>query len=404
MNDILVHACCAVDSFYFLKKLRENFPSHRIVCFFYDPNIHPPEEYKLRLVETLRVCRYLGIEFVEGEYDPENWLKAVKGLEKEPERGKRCDVCFYFRLEKTAQLAKDLNCNSFTTTLLMSPKKDFSKLVQTGNELAEKYSLHFLTVNYRKGNGVQNMFKLAKQNKIYLQDYCGCLYAMKKISEAFNTPRSPGSSGELLFIKELRLKAESLNLPAEEGEFPFLNWKVIEGGLWKEGKAIPSYILPYSQSIKGKVRADVKGRKGNMLFLNKQFIRIILTEKPESVFLEEPRVLTEPTFLVPLSYSKEFLNGRIEASLKTEFGNDISHWLAIGDLSADCIVGIPADTLQSGKGWSLEKAYSYLIRKKEEIKRGKLTLVFLGAYSLCKVSKKHFELTTGRKIETVLPY
>ena len=92
MADLLVHICCAPDALYFLKKLREDFPNKEMVGFFYDPNIHPYEEYRLRLVETKRICRDLGIPLIEGEYDVESWMDSVKGLENEPERGERGSV------------------------------------------------------------------------------------------------------------------------------------------------------------------------------------------------------------------------------------------------------------------------------------------------------------------------
>ncbi|MDQ7082210.1 MAG: epoxyqueuosine reductase QueH [Aquificota bacterium] len=103
MKRVLVHICCAPDALYFLKRLREDYPDSELIGFFYDPNIHPYEEYRLRYQETERACRQLGIKLIEGEYDLENWLMSVKGLEEEPERGERCSVCFDFRLERSAQ-------------------------------------------------------------------------------------------------------------------------------------------------------------------------------------------------------------------------------------------------------------------------------------------------------------
>jgi predicted adenine nucleotide alpha hydrolase (AANH) superfamily ATPase len=103
---ILVHVCCAPDAVYFLKRLREDFPQAEICAFFYDPNIHPYEEYRLRLLETERTCHHLGITLYEGEYDLESWMNAVKGLEEEPERGKRCEVCFDYRLQAVCKVCQ----------------------------------------------------------------------------------------------------------------------------------------------------------------------------------------------------------------------------------------------------------------------------------------------------------
>ena len=123
MDKILVHICCGVDSVYALRKLKEDFPNSELIGYFYDPNIHPEEEFELRWIETKRVCNQLGIECIKGDYDLDLWLSSVKGLENEPERGKRCTVCHDVRLTKSSEIAKELGCNKLTTVLMMSPKK-----------------------------------------------------------------------------------------------------------------------------------------------------------------------------------------------------------------------------------------------------------------------------------------
>lgn len=99
---MLVHICCSVDSHFFLQKLQLEYPEETLIGFFYDPNIHPFSEYSLRLLDVKRSCQKLGIVLHVGEYDYEGWIEAVRGLENEPEKGKRCLVCFDNRLEKTA--------------------------------------------------------------------------------------------------------------------------------------------------------------------------------------------------------------------------------------------------------------------------------------------------------------
>ena len=91
---MLVHICCSVDSHFFLEKLQADYPEEMLTGFFYDPNIHPYSEYRLRYLDVQRSCKKLGIDLIEGEYDYETWMDAVRGLEKEPEKGKRCEVCF----------------------------------------------------------------------------------------------------------------------------------------------------------------------------------------------------------------------------------------------------------------------------------------------------------------------
>jgi predicted adenine nucleotide alpha hydrolase (AANH) superfamily ATPase len=90
---MLVHICCSVDSHYFLARLQETFPDETLVGYFYNPNVHPYEEYVLRLQDVQRSCAALGIALIEGKYDVEGWLSDTKGLEAAPEKGARCAVC-----------------------------------------------------------------------------------------------------------------------------------------------------------------------------------------------------------------------------------------------------------------------------------------------------------------------
>ncbi len=411
MDKILVHICCAPDALYFLERLRKDNPNSDLIGFFYDPNIHPYEEYKLRFVETKRACDRLGIKLIEGEYDVEDWLRSVKGLEKEPERGERCSVCFDFRLERSAKLAKDLGCDTLTTTLLMSPKKRFDQLKESGEKTAERYGINFLAVNYRKGGGTQEMFRLTKENEIYQQDYCGCIYGLfqqkgeDSVWDLFSSKgRRPGSKEELWFIKEVRTIAQRLGLPVREYEFPFLGWHLLEGGIWIKGKAIPSLVKPYSQSIRGKVRADVDRIVGNTLYLNKQFVRIELVDKLEDIPIEEFKGYTHPTFVVERKYEEDLMENRIDATLRSEFREEKSSVLLIGDLKAKDLLGIPADTLQDGTGVSVEQVTDILNKDLQNITKGDLSIVLLGAHSLGCIGQRFFEDMTDLKPKRVICY
>ncbi len=406
---VLVHICCAPDAIYFLERFKKENPDKELIGFFYDPNIHPYEEYKLRLIETKRACKKLGIPLIEGEYNVEDWLKAVKGLENEPERGERCSVCFDFRLERSAKLAKELGCTSMTTTLLMSPKKRFDQLKESGEKVSKKYGINFIAVDYRKGGGVQEMFKLTKENEFYQQDYCGCIYGLFQQKQELSVwdlvslrGRRPGSKEETIFIKEIRLFAEDRKLPVKEFEFSFLNWKLIEGGIWIKKRPIPSYVMAFSQSIRGKVRADVERVSGNILYLNKQGVRIFLVEKLHDIPLEDITNITNPTFIVEERFKEELLNNRIDATLRTEFMPEKSRVLIVGSLDAEKLTGIPADTLQDMRGINKEFAERLIEEKEEDIREGKEALVFLGAYSLGRPSERFFEEITGRRIDEVL--
>ena len=405
-DKILVHVCCAPDAIYFLKKLREDFPEAEIIGYFYDPNIHPYEEYKLRYLETERICRELGIKLIEGEYDVENWLERVKGYENEPERGKRCEICFDYRLQRSAQVAKELGCNYLTTTLLMSPKKSIPQLKKAGESATKGAGITFLALDYRKGGGTQEMFKLSKERDLYQQDYCGCIYGLFKQKE---TPiqwdlvsvkgRAPGSKEERIFFKEARILAESLGLPVKEYEFPFLNWKLLEGKIEVDGEVIPSFVVPYSQSIRGVAKGVVEKVVGNTLFINKQNIKVILSEDFKAFPLERITGLTNPTFVVPKRFKEKLLSGKVAATLRTEFLPEKSEVMLIGKEEGKKLLGIPADTLQDLRGISLKQLEELLREKEKEIKEGELTVVILGAESYGKVGSNFVREYLGRELD-----
>ena len=183
---MLVHICCSVDSHYFLEELRREFSNEKLIGFFYDPNIHPYGEYLLRLQDVKRSCEILNIDLIEGIYNYEAWLDKVRGLEDEPEKGERCTACFDDRLNETVQKAIELDEKSFTTSLLISPLKSQEKLKKIGNDLAQKHNLNFIFRDYRSGKGAEKQNQAVKINKLYRQDYCGCIFALSKQRESQN--------------------------------------------------------------------------------------------------------------------------------------------------------------------------------------------------------------------------
>jgi len=174
---LLVHICCSVDCDYFLRRLKE-LTQEPLIGYFYDPNIHPYGEYVLRMHDAKRVCENLGIKFIPGEYDFQGWLDGARGLENEPEKGVRCEFCFDFRMQKTAELALSLGERKITTTLLMSPKKSHSQLCASLQRICERYGLEFIAPDFRKNGGTNEQFALAKKDALYHQNYCGCIYAL----------------------------------------------------------------------------------------------------------------------------------------------------------------------------------------------------------------------------------
>jgi predicted adenine nucleotide alpha hydrolase (AANH) superfamily ATPase len=387
---ILAHICCAVDAIYFLKRLREDFPKAEIIGFFYDPNIHPYEEYLLRLKESQHACNLLGIKFIEGDYNLEGWLNKVKGYEHYPEKGARCVLCFDDRLQVSVEKAKELGCDSFTTTLLMSPKKSQEQLLKVGKKLENLYGVRYIHKDYRKGGGVQEMNRLVREKEIWRQDYCGCMFALfqqKGEESLFDLVgfkgRLPGTKEEHIFIRQLKVEASLKGLPTREEEFQFIGWYPLRGKLEipKLKKVIPSLIKPFSSPIRGIAKADAVEKVGDLIFYNKQNLTVQLVDRLEDYPINGS-VLGNPTFLVERKYEKLLLENRIAASLEVKIKPSKSRNLIIGDIkTAQRLFLIPADTLQCGKGISPERVSEMIKTLEGEIRNKETALVILGAQS-----------------------
>jgi predicted adenine nucleotide alpha hydrolase (AANH) superfamily ATPase len=179
MNDqpvILAHLCCAPDALYVVGLLQA---SYQVTGFFYNPNIHPEEEYDLRLRETRRVASHLGFKLIEGKYDPDRWLQLTEKFKDEPEKGRRCHICYAWRLQATARLAKELGFPLFTTIMSISPWKSAEVLNRIGRLTARKFRLEFLEANFKKKDGFRKSVAMSQAFGLYRQNYCGCLYSRK---------------------------------------------------------------------------------------------------------------------------------------------------------------------------------------------------------------------------------
>lgn len=179
---LLLHACCGVCSSAVIEKLHHFFD---ITILYYNPNIYPKAEYIKRLNTQKEIIEKmnLNIKLLEIGYENETFNQNIKGLEQEKEGGIRCTKCYYFRLEKTAIIAKKENFDYFTTTLSISPHKNAEKLNQIGKTLEQKYHINYLYSDFKKKNGYKRSIELAKQYNLYRQNYCGCKYSIvtKKI-------------------------------------------------------------------------------------------------------------------------------------------------------------------------------------------------------------------------------
>mgnify|MGYP003288147286 FL=1 len=178
---LLLHACCAPCSSHCLEYLSKYF---RITVFYYNPNISPKEEYTLRIEEIKRFVQEFKSEneitLIEGKYEPERFFQVVKGLEQEPEGGKRCEQCFKLRLSEAAKLAKELNADYYTTTLSISPLKNAELLNKIGKEEGDAIGVTHLPSDFKKKGGHARSIELSKEYNLYRQNFCGCVYSLQE--------------------------------------------------------------------------------------------------------------------------------------------------------------------------------------------------------------------------------
>lgn len=179
---VLLHSCCGPCSSYCLLYLTQAFD---LVDYYYNPNIDTEEEASKRARELERligIYREEGLAlhemtFVEGRYDPREFYQAVKGLEKEPEGGDRCAVCFRLRLTEAAKKAREVGADYFATTLTISPMKNADVLNAIGREIGEAYGIPYLATDFKKRGGYLASCNLSRKYDMYRQDYCGCIFS-----------------------------------------------------------------------------------------------------------------------------------------------------------------------------------------------------------------------------------
>ena len=322
---MLVHICCSVDSHYFLQKLQEDYPDEKLVGFFYDPNIHPYSEYRLRLLDVQRSCDMLGIELIEGEYDYQGWLNAVKGLENEPEKGARCSVCFDNRFEASAKKAQEIGEKVYTSTLLTSPKKSLTQLENSGKLIGKKYGVEFIAPDYRKNNGTQQQNILAKKDNLYRQDYCGCMFALKqqreqqsKLSQelicTISKQIQPKSIEERLLMYEHRLKLEHNHQNYKIIKQKFLNYRLLYGYLKVQKQRTPAHFLPYSTLKNSYTRGKIEYDIDEVYYLNRDEVRFITLQKYNKLSDKNYISITDLIFNPPLFEKEVELRAKIDTT------------------------------------------------------------------------------------------
>ena len=194
---LLLHVCCGPCAAACLEELSARFD---VTIFFYNPNIAPAAEYDRRLETARRLVQALPlshpVRFLAGEYRPEDFLSAVKGLEGEPEGGSRCEKCFRLRLERSAQYAKSNGYGLFATTLTVSPHKNAQLINSIGFETAQKYGVNYLPSDFKKRGGYQRSIVLSREYGIYRQQYCGCVFSYISAEEQRKNSAAKKEGGE----------------------------------------------------------------------------------------------------------------------------------------------------------------------------------------------------------------
>lgn len=190
---VLLHTCCAPCSSAIIEAMLANGITP--VIYYCNPNIYPREEYEIRKDECTRYAQSLGLEIVDADYDHENWLEAVRGLEAEPERGGRCLKCFKLRLLRTAEYAASRGIRVITSTLASSRWKSLDQIIEAGtwacsqverrdNLLGENIfpdkSPIYWGFNWKKGGLQERRLQIIKEYDFYNQLYCGCEFSMRK--------------------------------------------------------------------------------------------------------------------------------------------------------------------------------------------------------------------------------
>lgn len=179
---VLMHSCCAPCSGELMELMQEN--GIELTIFFYNPNIHPKREYEIRKNENIRFAEKLNIPIIDADYDVQNWFYKAKGMEHEPERGVRCTMCFDMRFVRTAEYAKENGFKVITSSLGISRWKNMDQINDSGLRAAELYDgVEYWTYNWRKGGGSERMYKIAKREQFYKQEYCGCIYSLRETND-----------------------------------------------------------------------------------------------------------------------------------------------------------------------------------------------------------------------------
>ena len=168
----LLLSCCAPCSCAVIERLAREQQNFSVV--FYNPNIHPLQEYHRRCEENKRVCEIYNVPFIELEYDYERWCTLTQGLENEPERGARCSICFYMRLKRVMEYAFTNGYSAVASVLGVSRYKNLTQVNKAACTAAAEVGIPYLEIEGRKDGMQERRQVLIKTLNLYSQNYCGC--------------------------------------------------------------------------------------------------------------------------------------------------------------------------------------------------------------------------------------
>ncbi len=406
MKKLLLHICCAPDATYGIEYFSKDFD---VTVFFYNPNIHPREEYRLRLIELYRVARRFGVDVIEGKYDPERWFEAVRGMEDEPEGGRRCSVCFKMRLEETARVAKELGFDAISTVLTISPKKDAELINRIGRAAAARHGIEWIDSNLKKGGGFKRSLELSREFELYRQEYCGCIFSlweaehirrlktMERIEQAeregdmiAESARFPGTPSETLFRKEIRNELEEMEFPnIREVEFRFMGWKPLKAKLSvaRTGPSFKAYPLFYSPSSSGRVRGylvpmgeiEKEGMRFKRFSFTKGGLEFWVRLDGQAVPFLSPYF---PTMVPALSVEQgilDYTDQKMDVEMLVEFNDRARSGILLAwKGNPGTVIAAPIDSAYTSPGWSRKIAALKLLQLSRELQRDDILFAFIG--------------------------
>lgn len=184
VTNVLLHSCCAPCSGAMVEEMCSSPSLEKVTVFFYNPNIHPKKEYEIRKEENKRFCKKLNIEFIDCDYDSDQWYTRMNGMELDPERGRRCTECFDMRMERTALYAHEHGYHAIATTNATSRWKDANQVDASGYKAAERYdNLKYWCQDWQSDEMTLHKYEISAKEKFYKQEYCGCSYSLRDSNE-----------------------------------------------------------------------------------------------------------------------------------------------------------------------------------------------------------------------------